>query len=449
MNFNVLLFIIAGLIGFSSANAETNNKLIVKLEEGQDASYLTEMGFQNIEVLIADLGIYSVDAHPAAVRRSGGLRALTQELRRVPGVIYAQEDHKITMRVAPNDKNFNQQWDFLKNDSSFGIDALNAWTAYGTGGKDYRNNDIVVAVVDAGVDMKHEDLAKNIWVNTKEIPNNKIDDDKNGFVDDVNGWDGYSNTGKVPSDRHGTHVAGTIGAIGNNGLHGTGVNWNVKIMPIGGSSSQTSVVLKAYGYVLAQKKLWLESGGLIGANVVATNSSFGVDYANCHSSTYAAWNDIYDQMGKYGILHAAATINGNTDVDKKGDVPTGCASEYIVSVTNTQKNGVRNGGAGYGLTTIDIAAPGTDIYSTVPNNGWSTMTGTSMATPHVAGAIAYLHSVASKNFNDLYYKDPAGAALILKQTLIKTVTPMAALKNNTVSGGILNLNSAAASISKF
>jgi subtilisin family serine protease len=462
--------VLAFLLGtcLAATSVAENNKLIVRLKNGEDAAQLQAMGYRNIEVLVQDLNIYSVEV-PMSAAREIGTKNIASRLRSYSGVIYAQEDHKITMRkkkynyfnnqgkavnpapvstgVTPNDKSFADQWDMLSDGSNAGIDALSAWNTYGTGGVDARGADVVVAIVDGGVDITHPDLAQNIWVNKGEIPNNGKDDDGNGYIDDVNGWNAFNNSGKVGSDDHGTHLAGTIGAVGNNGINGAGINWKVKMMVINGSSSSTSVVLKAYGYVLAQKKLWLQSNGQAGANVVVTNSSFGVDYGNCKSSTYAAWNDIYNEMGKYGILHAIATANNKVDVDAKGDVPTGCDSPYIISVTNTQKNGRLYYSAGYGKTTIDLSAPGTDIYSTVPRNGWALMTGTSMATPHVAGAVAYMHSVASKSFNDSYYMDPAAAALRLKQTMLDTVTPVADLDGRTVSGGMLNLNKAAAAIS--
>lgn len=440
---NFISLCIAAVVA-SSANAET---MIVKLKPGFQARNFRFTGASNLQPIVPELGIYTVDI-PAPTK--GARAAVVSSLRNTSGVAYAQEDHKITRRNAlPNDKNFGQQWDMLLDKTSFGIDAVAAWNNFGQGGKDAAGNNIVVAVVDGGVDLKHPDLAQNIWVNTAEIPGNKIDDDNNGYVDDVNGWNAFNNSGAVASDMHGTHVSGTVGAAGNNGIHGAGVNWDVKIMAINGASGTTSVVLKAYGYVLKQKQLWLSSGGKLGANVVSTNSSFGVDYGDCKSGSFPAWNDIYNEMGKVGILHAIATANLGINIDVEGDVPTGCDSPYIIAVTNTDKSGAKNSGAGFGLTTIDLGAPGTAIFSTVPNNGWSSLTGTSMATPHVAGAVAYMHSAANKVFNDAYLKDPAASALALKEVMLNTVSPAASMKGKTVSGGILNINNAAAAMSSY
>jgi subtilisin family serine protease len=439
-----LLTLLASVFFMGAAFAESNT-MIVKLKPGFDRAQFKFMGVSKLEPLVPELGIYAMEV-PVSKK---AMRSALTSLRNVNGVAYAQEDHKVTRRNVPNDKSFKQQWSLLLDNSNAGVDAVNAWTSFGTGGFDAAGNEIVVAVVDGGVDLTHDDLVENIWVNKGEIPNNGIDDDGNGYVDDISGWNAYNNTGAVESDYHGTHVAGIIGAVGNNGIHGAGINWNVKIMGVNGSSGSTATVLKAYGYVLKQKQLWVSTGGKQGANVVATNSSFGVDYGNCKSGSYPAWNDIYNEMGKVGILHAIATANIGMDIDKNGDVPTGCDSPYILAVTNTEKSGAKNSGAGFGLTMIDLGAPGTNIYSTIENNGWGSLTGTSMATPHVAGAVAYMHSAGSKAFNEMYLKDPSAGALALKEIMLKTVTPAASMAGKTVSGGILNLNGAAQGINSY
>lgn len=396
-------------------------------------------GLQVKEVISTTMNLWLVKA-------SNVKQEAVTSLTRVRGIGYAQENHYVFLRAPinfmrglPSDPMFGQQWDMIEGS---GISASQVW-ATATGGKDKGGHDIVVAVVDGGFDLTHEDLRENIWVNRNEIPNNKKDDDGNGYVDDAFGWNALNNSGNITSDMHGTHVMGTVGAHGNNGKGVSGVNWNVKIMAVQGASGTTATVAKAYGYIIEQKKLWYNSKGVRGANVVATNSSFGVDNADCRKGEYPVWNDMYEQMGRLGILSAAATANNNVNVDQAGDVPTGCSSEYIVAVTNTTKENAKFPQAGYGAKSIDLGAPGTNILSTVPGNKYSVLTGTSMATPHVAGAIALIHAAANIEFIQKYYTQPAQAALALKQAMLVSVDQVPSLKGVTVSGGKLNVGKAA------
>jgi len=455
-NMQYLKFIIIGFFLcflYSETTPFVKNKLIVKFDDSFDITQIETLlkntNFNLNRKLVRRLNIWEVSIDGNKFKNEA---IALSEIRTYTEVVYAQLDHLVSPRLIPNDPEFNQMWDMNNTGQGGGtnnadIDAPEAWDIT-TGGLTALGDEIVVAVVDGGVQTSHTDLVANIWVNENEIPGNGIDDDNNGYVDDINGWDAYSDDGSIPSDSHGTHVAGTVGAVGNNGNDVVGVNWDVKIMSVAGSTGSTSTISIAYGYVLDQKSLWLETNGEFGANVVATNSSFGVDYADCNSGSYPVWNDLYNSMGEVGILSAAATINSNQNVDSIGDVPTGCDSDYIISVTNTTNNDVKYNSAGYGATTIDLGAPGTNICSTVPTNSVScSYTGTSMATPHVAGAVGLLHSVSNPSLAQQCIDDPGTCALFLKQTLLDNTDPLASLNGVTVSGGRLNIFNAVSAIS--
>lgn len=424
----LLLLALMGIA--SNVQAERiEGQFVVKLHKNKSAQSLEDSGFSIIKAIIPDLNIYLVEA-PQGFESLQGLKSFS-------AIETATYEEEVTLRKvkAPSDPDFAQQWSLAAQDNNADIHVDQVWN------KSVGSQDYVVAVVDEGVDVSHDDLKANIWTNAGEIPGNGIDDDNNGYIDDVNGWNAYQSNGDLIASRHGTHVAGIVGARGNNNKDVAGVNWNVKIMGVGASSGTTSVVLEGYGYVLAQKKRWLQSGGTQGANVVVTNSSFGVDRARCENGDYRLWNDVYNAMGEVGILSAAATINDQVNIDQMGDVPTGCSSPYLITVTNTTVDNEKYQYAGYGSVGIDLGAPGTDILSLLPGNRTGNLTGTSMATPHVAGAVALLYA-AVDGLGSAAQANPAQTALRVKKAILDGSEKLPSLTGKTVSGGKLNVTGA-------
>ncbi|MFM9985927.1 MAG: S8 family serine peptidase [Flavobacteriales bacterium] len=351
------------------------------------------------------------------------------------GISIAQVNHIIENRITPNDAFFGQQWHHVQAEDH-DIDTDLAWDLT-TGGLTAFNDEIVVCVVETGgATWDQADIVDNHWVNENEIPNNGIDDDNNGYTDDYDGWNITSSNDVISGGNHGTQVSSMIGAKGDNNLGIAGVNWDVKIMQVEMGGVSEANVIEAYEYPLIMRKLYNETGGDKGAFIVATNSSWGTD--NGQPADAPLWCAMYDSLGTYGVLSCGATSNSSVNVDVVGDLPTACPSEFLITVGRTNSSDIRASG-GYGLTTIDLMAPGDNVY--LANNfNYALTTGTSFSSPCVAGAIALIYSIPCTTLMEIASAAPGEGASMVKQYILDEVDQTTQLIGETVSGGRLNVN---------
>ena len=298
----------------------------------------------------------------------------------------------LTFGVNPDDSFFSDQWDMAK------IGLPDVWETT-TGGLTVNGDTIVVAVLDSGFDIDHPDLRDNIWQNLEEIPNDNIDNDNNGYIDDIYAWNFRDSSNIHHLHAHGHSVAGIVGAKGNNGLGVTGVSWNVKVMVL--DTKAISDIISAYEYVIDQRQRYNESNGTKGAFVVATNASFGKDRAFCEE--YPVWGGMYDLMGEVGILTGAGTANSSWDVEEFGDMPTTCTSDFIITTLNTNEADEKHSGSAYGGVSIDIGSPGQGSFTIKLNDDYGDFGGNSAAAPHLTGAIGLLYSVPCPEIADGAY----------------------------------------------
>jgi subtilisin family serine protease len=335
-----------------------------------------------------------------------------EQLRRLPDVEYVEPNYIVHALGAPDDPGYTELWG-LHNTGQLGgtpgadIRAESAWTIT-TGSRS-----VIVAVIDSGIDIRHPDLEANIYVNPGEIPGNGIDDDGNGLIDDVHGWD-FRNDDNDPSDDlgHGTHVAGTIGAVGNNHTGVTGVNWAVSLLPLkflGADGSGTEAdAIAAIDYATR-----------MGARIM--NNSWG------GRSSSQALLDAINAAGDAGALFVAAAGNDGANADVAPHYPAALNAANIVSVAATDPNDHLAGFSNYGAVSVDLGAPGVSILSTLPGGTYGVYSGTSMAAPHVSGVAALIRAV-----------EPGIDVVALKQRLLGTVDHVAALAGKMVTGGRLN-----------
>ncbi|MFM9904926.1 MAG: S8 family serine peptidase [Pyrinomonadaceae bacterium] len=315
----------------------------------------------------------------------------------------------------PNDPQFGDQW-ALNNLGQDGgkeradIDALKAWL------KTKGSEDVVVAVLDSGVDFTHVDLRENMWIRPENVP--AYTDDELGTFNDINGYNGTDKIADPMDDNgHGTHCAGIIGAEGDNGEGIAGVNWHVKIMPLKflgrGGFGSTDDAIEAINYAIDRKRH--------GVNIRIISASFG---STEHSQ---ALEDTIRAAGDAGILFVAAAGNDGSDNDRRPHYPSNFDLPNVISVAALDRNDQLAGFSNFGIKTVHIAAPGKDILSTWLNDAYREASGTSMATPYVSGVAALIIA-----------NEPSISMEKLRARLLNSVDKVDALNGKIVSGGRLN-----------
>ena len=325
----------------------------------------------------------------------------------------------------PNDTNWSSQWDKSK------IKCPEAWDGQ-TG-----SQNVIVAIIDSGIDLDHPDLVANLWHNPGEagaLANNGVDDDGNDKIDDWAGWD-FGRGDNDPDDNgdmdydgtfsqggHGTHCAGIIGAVGNNNRQVAGVCWNVTLMAV-----------KGFTYVPAVDDMRIYSTDAELSMVYATDNGAKIT-SNSYGGYSSFWGSLQDGINyqkSHGVLFVAAAGNDSLNNDSTPHWPANATMDNVISVGSSTDGDGRSPFSNYGATTVDLFAPGSAIWSTVPGGGLADYSGTSMACPQVAGAAALLYS-----------QKPSLSYLECKNTLFDNVDPVAAFSGKCVTGGRLNVKKA-------
>ena len=352
-----------------------------------------------------------------------------QQLYQRPGVTFAEKNWVLQTQATSNDPGVTNGnlWGMYGESSSpanaFGSQAAEAWSRGFTG-----SDSVVVGIIDEGYQYTHSDLAGNAGKNPGEITGNGIDDDGNGYIDDIYGWDFNANDASVydgTGDDHGTHVAGTIGGQGANGIGVAGVNWNVSLLSgkfLGATGGTTANAIKAVDYFTDLKTRH-------GLNLVATNNSWG-------GGGYS--QGLYDAIARANaakILFVAAAGNSSTSTLS---YPAGYDLPNVISVASIDSNGGLSSFSNFSSSWVDLGAPGGGIYSTLPDNTYGTYSGTSMAAPHVTGALALMASAL-----------PTATMAQLKQALLESVVQTASLAGKTFTGGRLDVNGAIARLTQL
>jgi len=432
MKIFVLGVILETILGASLALAASDRvpgQLIVKFKEVGNSYRLQSQMVQSLRGALGETSILDTrpletdgSLHQVILSDDRLLGKALVDLSRNPAVAYAEPNYIYHLfDNAPNDPDFNQSWGLSNvgqtdSEGSVGVPGadvrvLPLWQAGFTGSRN-----VLVAVIDTGIDWSHPDLVGNLYTNpgeAGELATNGIDDDGNGFIDDVHGWNFAADTNNSSDDNdHGSHCAGVIGAEGNNGVGVAGVNWQVSLLPVKFISASGSGTLEgainAINYARQMKVR------------VMSNSWGGTSFSQGIQDAVQAARD-------EGILFVAAAGNSSMNNDERPTYPASFPVDNIVAVAAMNNQAKAAAFSNFGPKTVHVAAPGVNVYSTVRGGRYESFSGTSMAAPHVAGVAALMASVMP----DMGYAE-------IKERLIKTSDPAQFLRKKVLSRGRVN-----------
>jgi thermitase len=431
-------------------------ELLIQFEPGYQptfsdevsSSYTVSETIHTMAMKEFDVGIMQVVKLPENADVLAAARHYSQQ----PNIVYAEPNWIFSQNAISNDARYvdGSLWGMESDDSPinvgpsgttslFGSQAEEAWNSGSIGSRG-----IVVGIVDTGIDFNHPDLAANIWVNPGEIAGNGLDDDGNGYKDDIRGWDFVNNNNSIYDssldDLHGTHVAGTIGAVGGNSIGVAGVNWNVtmisaKCFDESDSSGSILSLVRAFDYLTDLKMNR-------NVNIRVSNHSWSGSFFSF------SLQDAILRHAKAGILIVAAAGNGGTDqigdsndffpqypasssTLSNGATETAASYEAVISVAAIDLSGALTSFSNFGVDSVDIGAPGQSVLSTMPSGLYGVLAGTSMATPHVTGAVALYAS-----------KFPNATPQQIRSALLNSATATSSLVGKTATGGRLNVSAA-------
>lgn len=402
-----------------------SNEWIVSFDTSPSDVLLKEKNnnsFNSVKLLSDDLNIYLITYSEAVDRKF-----VLDQLHGKAQVRHVSPNTEVELRRTPNDDLYGDQYHLDL------IQAEKVWEE--TTGKSNGNDNYVIAMLDDGFDYLHQDITPNLWKNEGEIPADGIDNDNNGLVDDYNGLNIETNNDDHAIEEHGSQVLGILGAKGDNSTGITGVMWDANVMIVSGISN-VGEIIAGLNYSYKMKKLYDSSNGTLGANIVATNFSGGLK--RFYPSDFPDWCEMYDLLGSVGILSIGSVANENFDVEAEGDMPTLCTSPYLITVSNTDMNDIKDVNSAYGSTSVDLAAPGERIISTDVGNGYAVISGTSACSPQVAAAVGLLYTVNCDAIREEHKVNPSQLALDIKEAIISGVDELPSL-SESVSKGRLNI----------